>query len=203
LARYVPVDSEKVLEIGCATGGFRQNFGECEYWGVECLAEVANQASEVLDHVLVGTFEQNFDKIPDHYFDTVVCNDVIEHMIDHDAFFNKIKQKMVAHGKIYGSIPNVRYVDNLKGLLFQKEWVYRDEGILDRTHLHFFTCKSLKRTLEHHGYEIYTLEGVNSVLPKKWYHIDLQMLIRRLLIVLFGSDIQYLQFYFIASPKAS
>jgi len=196
---FLPTSINKVLEIGCASGGFRANLGECEYWGVEYVESVANEAKNKLDTVLIGTFEEVYDQLPDNYFDTVICNDVIEHMADHDLFFEKIKAKMTAHSKILGSVPNVRYVDNLKELIFKKEWQYRDGGILDRTHLRFFTYKNLQKTLIEHNYKIETLEGINSALPKKITRIGRASSLRRLLVLLFGSDTKFLQFYFVAA----
>ena len=187
----------RVLEIGCADGGFKSNFSASEYWGVECVEAVALIAKERLSKVLIGTFDDVYDQIPDNYFDLVVCNDVIEHMIDHDSFFEKIKLKLKADGKISGSIPNVRFLWNLKELLIQKDWEYQDAGILDRTHLRFFTLKSLERTFNNHNYTIETLKGINSIAPRTWLTLRRKKLLTKLFIFLLGDDTQYLQFYFL------
>lgn len=198
LKRFIPKRYQRVLEIGCATGGFRENFGDCEYWGVECVEEIAEQARTRLDKVLTGTFDEVFEQLPDQYFDTVICNDVIEHMVDHEAFLKKIKRKISRGGRLMGSIPNVRYVHNLLELIYQKDWAYREEGILDHTHLRFFTLKSLKRSLQSNDYEIETLEGINDCFPKRWYRIPLSLLFH---VSRFGRDSRYLQFYFSAIPN--
>lgn len=199
LARFLPISTHKALEIGCAAGGFRANLGECEYWGVECVEQAADLAKKKLDKVLVGTFEEVYDQLPNDYFDTVICNDVIEHMVDHDQFFRKIKAKMVKNGKILGSIPNVRHVSHLVELIFYKDWKYREAGILDTTHLRFFTLKSMERTLGEHGFKIEILEGINSTLPKKWYRISRRSLWQRLLALIFGSDLHFRQICFLVS----
>lgn len=166
VAKLLPSKINRVLEIGCAAGGFRENVGGCEYWGVEMISDVADLAKNKLDKVLVGAFEDVYDELPDNYFDMVVCNDVIEHMMDYDTFLENIKNKMTSNGRILGSIPNVRHVDNLKKLIFYKDWKYGDSGVLDRTHLRFFTLKSLRQTLLSHKYEIEVIKGINSSIPK-------------------------------------
>ena len=86
VADLIPEAYNKVLEIGCAEGIFRTYLNECEYWGVEPVPEVASTASEKLDKVLVGIYEDVADELPEQYFDLVICNDVIEHMVNHDKF---------------------------------------------------------------------------------------------------------------------
>ena len=61
-----------------------------------------------------------------------------------------------------GSMPNVRYYQTLRSLLFKKDWPYEDAGVLDRTHLRFFTAKSMQRTFKEHAFEIEKFAGVNS-----------------------------------------
>ena len=84
-------------------------------------------------------------------------------MSDHDWFLDAIKSKMRAGGLLVGSVPNVRYVTNLFDLLVRRDWPYTDSGVLDRTHLRFFTKRSLGSALVRHGYEVEILEGINSV----------------------------------------
>lgn len=91
MVRFLPVAYSRVLEIGCADGEFRQNLtGEHEYWGVEPVRSAANTASKRLDNVLVGTYAEVEGDIPNDYFDLVICNDVIEHMVDHDKFLGPL-----------------------------------------------------------------------------------------------------------------
>lgn len=187
----LPKQYSKVLEIGCGAGRFRNNLNqEHEYWGVEPVESIAKLAKEKLDKVLVGTYQEVENLIPNNYFDLVVCNDVIEHMPDHDAFFHSIKRKVKKDGCLMASIPNVRYICNLWELLIKKDWEYKNEGILDRTHLRFFTRKSLVRTLSNNDFSIKQITGINRYQPRSLRNRVIYMLA----ILLFGSDIQYLQF---------
>jgi 2-polyprenyl-3-methyl-5-hydroxy-6-metoxy-1,4-benzoquinol methylase len=194
IAKLIPPDYSKVLEIGCSDGNFRQYFGHaCEYWGIEPFQAAAQAASQKLDKVLIGSFQEVFEYLPENFFDLIICNDVIEHFADHDAFLQVIKQKMIKDSYIIGSIPNVRYITNIIELLFQKDWRYREEGILDKTHLRFFTEKSLKRTFIANNYSIEEFYGFNKMRMKP---ISLKTILKMILTLIFGRDSQFWQFGF-------
>src|ERR1700690_1990668 len=92
VVRLLPSQYYKVLEIGCGEGNFQTNLNQhCEYWGIEPFQAAAKVASNKLYKVLTGTYEEVFDRLPNSYFDLVICNDVIEHMVDHNSFFLTIK----------------------------------------------------------------------------------------------------------------
>ncbi len=155
----VPLGVRRILEIGCGAGRFRANFPqEVEYWGVEPVAEAAREAVG-LTQVRIGTLEEVASSLPDGYFDLVVCNDVIEHIVDTAAALATIRAKLSADGVLVGSLPNVRSVWVLLDLIFRRDWRYRDSGVLDSTHVRFFTFKSARRLLVENGFEIEVLKG--------------------------------------------
>ncbi|WP_373084037.1 class I SAM-dependent methyltransferase [Zhongshania sp.] len=194
LVELIPSGVKRVLEIGCGKGGFAKNFeGVAEYWGVEPDSVSAKLALNTLTKVLVGTYDEVEAELPDGYFDLIVCNDVIEHMPDHDDFFQKIKCKIAVGGHLIGSVPNVRYYFNLIDLLKRRDWEYQPSGILDRTHLRFFTEKSLMRCLLDNGFVVDVLRGVNGL--KKRY-LPPKRMFRQILIGLLGQDVRYVQFGF-------
>ena len=159
----VPVGARRFLEIGCAAGGFRRNFkSDVEYWGVEPVEDAACAAERAGIKVLRGTYEDVENLIPDGYFDVVVCNDVIEHIVDTNAFLTSVRRKLKTDGCIVGSIPNIRFVGTLKMLLLKRDWAYADSGIMDRTHVRFFTPKSFMRALDSCGFEVEVLKGICS-----------------------------------------
>jgi len=180
-----------VLEIGCGEGNFRNNLTKKnEYWGVELVDSAGKIAAQKLDHVLIGPYEELSNQIPDNYFDLVICNDVIEHMTDHDCFFQSIKNKISTNGFLIASIPNVRYHKNLYNLLIHKDWKYVDQGILDKTHMRFFTKKSILRTVVNHGFIVEECIGIND----SWYKNFLDRCIYFASRKILGEDIKYLQF---------
>ena len=159
----IPSTVTRVLEIGCAEGRFKENFPKSvEYWGVEPVSEVAEHARQRGIHVLCGAYEDVCSQIPDVHFDVVVCNDVIEHMSAPESFLMSLKSKIAPQGVLVGSIPNVRFWGNLINLLIKRDWKYEESGVLDRTHMRFFTAKSFCRLLHEAGYEIVKLKGIES-----------------------------------------
>jgi len=158
---FVPDSRRAVLEVGCGTGAFISTLTGCEEkWGIEPTS-AAMLAKERLTHLLHGPFDAVKHKLTRNYFDLVVCNDVIEHMADHRTFLTELRDYIAPNGMLIGSIPNVCYYDNLFKLLFENDWHYTDAGILDRTHLAFFTSKSFKRTMEEIGYRVLRVEGLH------------------------------------------
>lgn len=192
----VPKSAKRILEIGCAAGSFRLNFpGDIEYWGVEPVYEAAKQACKNGINVLCGTYDDVCNQIPDGYFDVIVCNDVIEHIFNVEDFIVSLKRKLAIKGVIVGSIPNVRFWGNLLNLLIKKEWKYEEYGVLDRTHVRFFTARSFRRLLSDAGYELEVMVGIESARLK-----ILKFLFSPLL-VFTGFDICDMQFMFKAINK--
>jgi 2-polyprenyl-3-methyl-5-hydroxy-6-metoxy-1,4-benzoquinol methylase len=194
----VDVNSPRILEIGCGTGNFRNNFSyPVEYWGVEPFDNAAQIASDVLDRVLIGTYEKIHNELPNNYFDCVVCCDVIEHMENPSGFLNSIKDKIKPDGCLVGSIPNVRYITNLYKLLFEKDWCYTDAGTLDRTHLRFFTEKSLRKLFLDCGFEIELFYGINSIsISTRTWRYFIFTVLSVLATKFFLKDAKYFQFSF-------
>jgi 2-polyprenyl-3-methyl-5-hydroxy-6-metoxy-1,4-benzoquinol methylase len=183
---------KKILEIGCGDGSFSFNFNRCEYYGVEPNLSAWKKSKSILTESYFGTFEQVFKDLPNNYFDLVVVNDVIEHMQDHMFFFDNIKQKMSDGGVCIGSIPNVRFIPNLVNFIFRKDWQYVGDGILDDTHLRFFTQKSIKRIFKEKMY-IEEFIGINSIERLYTSH---KYFIYLLLSLIFGKDSKFMQFSF-------
>lgn len=151
--RLIDFEPQRVLEIGSAAGGFQTHFGDVEYWGVEPVRVAAEASRPRLTRVFVGFYDEVAEQLPDGYFDLIVCNDVIEHMPNANEFLGKISVKLRAGGRLVGSVPNVRYLPVMFGYLFLKDWKYNPAGgVLDDTHLRFFTRKSLVRALRETGW---------------------------------------------------
>lgn len=162
---FIPPEVKRVLEVGCGVGEFASLLKKernIEVWGIEINKEAADRAMTKLDKVLVGNIEQNEFDLPEEYFNCVVFNDVLEHLIDPWSVLKKMRNILKSDGYVIASIPNVRYFDNIKKLLKYKEWQYEDEGILDRTHLRFFTIKSIPDLFKNSGYDVVTISGIKG-----------------------------------------
>ncbi|WP_407341740.1 class I SAM-dependent methyltransferase [Pengzhenrongella phosphoraccumulans] len=136
----------RVLDVGCATGylGEALMARGCRVSGVELDPEAALRAKEVLDEVLVADLETA--NLVDHFgagsFDVVVFGDVLEHVRDPERLLRSAVGLLAEKGSIVISIPNVAHAA-LRLALLQGQWVYSDRGLLDRTHVQFFTRATL------------------------------------------------------------
>jgi 2-polyprenyl-3-methyl-5-hydroxy-6-metoxy-1,4-benzoquinol methylase len=161
---YVPLTASRVLEIGCGFGNFGAAIKKnqsAEVWGVEPLAAAAEAATGVLDRVLTGTVEEVLDRLPDGYFDCLVCNDVLEHLVDPWTVLSCLRSKCSANAVLVASIPNVRHHKVVRKLIWPGRWDYVDSGILDRTHLRFFTRASAVALVASSGFAVTGCEGIN------------------------------------------
>lgn len=200
LLSLVNFSYSKVLEVGCGDGTFSKQLDKAnEIWGIEPNVSAALKAKEHMTKVFSGTYEQSYSEIPNDYFDLIVCNDVIEHMLDHEKFFRLIKDKLQKNGVLIGSVPNVRYYPNLINLLFHKNWKYENEGVLDRTHLRFFTEKSLLSCLHEQGYNQIKIFLINPIkLDNNLWGIKHKIILQIARFISLGSwyDLPYLQIAF-------
>jgi 2-polyprenyl-3-methyl-5-hydroxy-6-metoxy-1,4-benzoquinol methylase len=202
MLKYVPTESRIVLDIGCGRGNFGYLLKEernVTVWGVELDERSALVAERKLDKVICSAFSSNLH-LPSKSFDCIVLNDVLEHFSDPDSALLYCKELLRDEGVIVASIPNVRYFDNIWNLLVHKDWEYTEWGILDKTHLKFFTKKSIVSTFENLGYQINRIEGLNTIenctpgRARKFNFLN-RMLLNKI------EDMRYLQFAIVASKK--
>jgi 2-polyprenyl-3-methyl-5-hydroxy-6-metoxy-1,4-benzoquinol methylase len=163
---FVPEGITCALDIGCGAGGFGRQLSAAEIWGVEPSAEACAEASTHYSRVFNMTYADAESEIPNARFDLIICNDVIEHIADHEQFLTSVRSKLASNGYLVGSVPNVRYFENLCRVVWRGEWEYSDSGILDRTHLRFFTQSSLRKYLEGGGFSLEKMTGINSIFKK-------------------------------------
>ena len=201
----VPERRRRILEIGCGAGTFAASIeGAEEVWGIEPMAHAAELAAGRLFKVICKPFDVAKFELSECYFDIVICNDVIEHMQDHDVFFEDVKRFIAPGGVLIGSIPNVRYCRNLYNIVVRKDWAYLSSGILDRSHLRFFTEISLLSCFAEHGFEVELFYGINSALQitRSFRDNAVAAIVACIIIISCGYyiDIQYMQFAFRIRP---
>lgn len=163
LLDFLPKNVGTLLDIGCASGEFGaivRKETHAQVWGIEPVGEAARKAEALLDRVIIDFFTEK-SPIPDEYFDAVTFNDSLEHFPEPMEPLRLAKQKLKPGGTLVCCVPNVRYIENIKNLLFAKDWKYTEKGILDDTHLRFFTQKSIERTIKNAGFSIRRTEGIN------------------------------------------
>lgn len=147
IAPLLPVHARNVLEVGCGAGGtirWLKETGRVERaWGMELFESAAAVAREHCEDVVVGDAETLIrNSFASQQFDLMLCLDVLEHMVDPWRFLTTAQGLLAPGGKLIISVPNIRCARVLWPLLTRGEWRYADDGILDRTHLRFFTRES-------------------------------------------------------------
>jgi 2-polyprenyl-3-methyl-5-hydroxy-6-metoxy-1,4-benzoquinol methylase len=158
-----------VLDLGCGSGSVGRSLLETgkakEVVGVEIFTAAAQQASAHYSKVYTGDLE-TLALDYNHYFDYAICGDILEHLKDPYAVVRRIGGWLKENGRLVCSVPNVRNWRVLKRLVFSGDWAYEDSGIMDFTHLRFFTRKTCQEMLKAGGFEIESVEMLVSG-PKK------------------------------------
>lgn len=161
------------LDIGCAAGMLGAGLlrggivGACD--GIELNAEAAQLAQSRLRKVWNGSIESLADEIPWQHYDLVILADVLEHLADPWAALRLLQARTAPGCKLMLSVPNVRHYKVSLPLLFKGEFRYEDAGIMDRTHLHFFTRDSLEETVRDCGWRIRALGSHMKGRYRRWY----------------------------------
>lgn len=149
---------KRVLECGCASGYTSKVLKEslaCKVTGIEISAEAAIDARRYCDRVFVVDIERiDFKELlGDAQFDVITFGDVLEHLREPNTVLEKIHPFLSEDGFVLASIPNVAHLSVALELLSGR-FDYRPIGLLDNTHLRFFTKKSIVSLFNNSGYEI-------------------------------------------------
>ncbi|MGN7986697.1 class I SAM-dependent methyltransferase [Pedobacter sp. 22226] len=173
MLQFIPKNAANILEIGCGDGSFgayvKKNIS-CIYYGIEPDRRFNKSAIEKLDH-FDNTLFTSESKLPHNHFDCIVFNDVLEHLAEPQIALRNCKAFLKKDGVIVSSIPNIRHAPYLYRLFYLGEFTYEDSGIMDKTHLRFFTKKSIKRMYETLGFEVIQHIGINESLAPRFKFI--------------------------------
>lgn len=155
--RLVPEGTRTLLDVGCGVGVTgaiaKQMFDMREVVGVEAVEQVALEAEKALDRVLVGDIETLEVDFADGYFDCMLFADVLEHLRRPENVLRNLRRYLNDSGVVIASIPNLRNVTPLLKIITDK-FEYEDSGVLDQTHLRFFTLHTMKVMFHAAGYRI-------------------------------------------------
>ena len=162
LIPLIPNDAKCILEVGCAsgmTGRELKRRNGAFVAGIELNANAANAAKDVLDDVVHGNIEKITLPYSDNSFDCILFADVLEHLINPLSALIKVRRLLKKGGTVVASIPNVQFHGVIHQLI-EGNWTYEKEGILDETHLRFFTYKEIEKIFSQAGYSIQKVEEV-------------------------------------------
>jgi 2-polyprenyl-3-methyl-5-hydroxy-6-metoxy-1,4-benzoquinol methylase len=155
-------EGHKVLEVGCWSGHVTQHLvarGNTVV-GVELDPGAASEAEAFAQRVHVADIElvplSALERGP---FDVIVLGDVLEHLRDPAAALADATTLLTPDGRLVISVPHVAHID-VRMMLLQGQWTYLDDGLLDRTHLRWFTRESLRQLLAGAGFVATSVERI-------------------------------------------
>jgi 2-polyprenyl-3-methyl-5-hydroxy-6-metoxy-1,4-benzoquinol methylase/Tfp pilus assembly protein PilF len=159
IAVHVPAGARRVLDVGCGGGEFGHSLkrrGVQEVVGIEVVERAWKIAKQTLDDAILGNIEAMELPFDDGYFDCVVFGDVLEHLVWPAKALQKVARVLAPDGVIVMSIPNVRFWQSVV-MHVHGRWHYEDAGIMDRTHLRFFTAPEMQELVKDAGLDLITL----------------------------------------------
>lgn len=174
LLDWVGKDKE-ILEMGCSAGFLSKYFAlnGCMVTGLESDPIAAERAKEHCRSVLQRDLNSPEWHVGiDLRFEIIVLGDVLEHLLDPVGVLKQCRELLSPNGSIIVSLPNVAHW-TIRLELLRGRWDYRDIGILDRTHLKFFTLHTARKLFIEAGYEILRFHPViggagAGRLPQLW-----------------------------------
>jgi 2-polyprenyl-3-methyl-5-hydroxy-6-metoxy-1,4-benzoquinol methylase len=201
MVSYIPRNTKRLLDVGCSSGNFGKTLKiqdpEISVWGIEPFEKAANIAAQKLDKVICTSFRPNIPELENQQFDCITFNDVLEHIVNPDEALSLCHPLLSDNGVLIASIPNVLFFPVMYNLLKKEDWQYEESGVLDKTHVKFYTKKSIARLFKTCGYEIIKLEGINIKIHDKFR-------LYKLLNFLFFNklkDWKYMQFVVVAKKQ--
>ena len=166
LLRLVPSTSRKIIELGCSSGAlakaFKSNNSDVNWIGVEIDAQYADLASRYCDKAIVSDIDfwgrTNFEQFSDR--DCWVFGDVLEHLKDPWKVVANIRSVIPSNGSIVACIPNASHWSLL--VKFATGNIrYEDQGLLDKTHLRWFSRITIFELFESNGFKV--IEGLSRI----------------------------------------
>lgn len=196
-----------MLDLGCGSGALGQYLlqnSQCSSDGLTFNATEAVQAQPYYRRVIVADLE-TCDLVTlflGEQYDYIICADVLEHLRSPERVLTACRSLLKPTGRLLVSVPNASYA-GLVAELLQGDFRYREEGLLDRTHLRFFTRRSLSRFLANERWEIEQMETIERGLPASEFSTPFDSLPPAVARYLLASpDALSYQFIVVARPVA-
>jgi len=149
----LPEQCGRVLEIGCGAGGVmawlkqKRTIARCV--GIDLMPHAIERARLVFDEAWVANVETS--ELPNERFDLIIALDVLEHLSDPWRMLERLHALLEPGGSVVVSLPHVGHWSVSWPLLTKGQWNYTPEGLLDRTHLRFFSQRGATELLTSSG----------------------------------------------------
>jgi 2-polyprenyl-3-methyl-5-hydroxy-6-metoxy-1,4-benzoquinol methylase len=159
LLNLIPKNCRRIVEVGSSSGVLAREYKklnpDCHYTGIEIDAEYAELSKRFCDSVLLGSIENLDDMTFDNLFpsDCWIFADVLEHLLDPWTLLKKIHQRITGDMSIVICLPNAQHW-TIQAKINCGHFVYEDSGLMDRTHLRWFTRSTLIDLFQTTGFQI-------------------------------------------------
>ncbi|NJD33511.1 MAG: class I SAM-dependent methyltransferase [Betaproteobacteria bacterium] len=154
----LPARAGRVLEVGCGGGGtlaWLKASGRARWIaGIELFPDAAAVARTRLDELHEGDVDQHIGRFAPGSFDLILCLDVLEHLVDPWDTLTRLQALLRPGGQLIASLPNIRHHSVILPLLLSGTWRYETAGIMDRTHLRFFSRATAIDLIEQAGLQL-------------------------------------------------
>ena len=154
---------KRIVEIGCSRGAlakaYKENNKNCKYVGIEIDPDYALLARRYCDDVLVGNIEDLLKAKIESELNEADCwvfGDTLEHLCDPWFTLKSIKSLISPNGSVCACIPNMQHW-SVQLRLLAGQLQYEENGLLDKTHLRWFTRITIDELFTRSGYQIETI----------------------------------------------
>jgi SAM-dependent methyltransferase len=166
LLAFIPTDAKKLVEVGCSSGALAREYkkinNDAHYTGIEISAQYAELAKRYCDVVMLVDIEQDSSNV---LLQTADCDcwifgDSLEHLRDPWALMRNIRKTISKDGSVVACIPNVQHW-SVQRRLNCGDFRYEEMGLLDKTHLRWFTRITIFELFSSTGFKV--VEGMPRI----------------------------------------
>ena len=161
LLKLIPIQSKKLIEVGCSSGALAREFkkisSNCYWLGIEIDSTYAELARRHCDECIV----LNIENAPENFWeetknaDCWIFGDTLEHLKDPWSILKLIRENISHKGSVVACIPNAQHW-SIQAKLSIGDFRYEASGLLDKTHLRWFTRQTIIEMLDQSGFQIET-----------------------------------------------
>jgi len=159
IVEMVPAEARRILDVGCGTGrvcgAIKQRGQDCYCVGLDMDGDALQEAvaqGRIDEHLLVNLdSSEELHWLGYEPFDCIICSDVLEHLHAPEALLARLRALLTDDGVLIVSVPNARNWQVVCQLI-EGNWHYEPAGLLDRTHLRFYTRRTAEQLLDQCGF---------------------------------------------------
>lgn len=154
----LPASANKILDIGCGNGStlarIHNIYPDASILGIDINDNAIKNSVLNTEAIISHDLNKGLPDLPASPYDLILCLDIIEHLYDPARLLSDLKKTVSSSGCIIVSLPNLRYWQICYDLIIKGDFKYEEQGLMDYTHIRWFTYQSAKRLFEDSGFII-------------------------------------------------